>query len=360
MRVISIANQKGGCGKTTTAINLSAGLAYKGRKVLIIDMDPQGHAAMGLAVDSVNWERTVHDALGNAEGIKSQLDEVIVEINENLHIAPSTIELSTFEQNLSMIPGREIRLKKAIAGLHVSYDYIIIDTPPSLGLLTFNSLMAATEVFVPIEMGLFSLHGISRLFDILGIIKEKTNSEIRTKIIATMFDKRTRIAREVLKEIEENLNGASFNTVINSSVKIREAAGHGKSIFDYAKNTAAGENYMELVKEVMAEEGIPDIVKERESYYLPATTGKTRFIVHAPEAKCVKVVGAFNGWSQGEDSLLERDVDGFWSKEVYLAPGVYQYKFLIDDFWTEDQNNPRVARDSFGRTNSVIEVGKEV
>ena len=359
MRIISIANQKGGCGKTTTAINLSAGLARKGRNVLIIDLDPQGHAAMGLAVDVHNPERTIHDALGDPEGKKLPLSEVILKLNENLDIAPSGIGLSTFEQNLSMIPGREYRLKEAIAGLNRSYDYIIIDSPPSLGLLTFNSLMAATEVFVPVEMGLFSLHGISRLLDILGLIQEKVNREIRVKLIATMFDKRTRIARDVLKEIEKHFDGALFDTVINSSVVIREAAGHGMSIHDYAKNSKAGDNYMQLVREVMAEEEIPGIVKELEEEHQLARTEKIKFAVHAPEAHSVKIAGIFNGWSQGDDSLLERHEDGVWSKEVFLAPGVYQYKFLIDDVWTEDRNNPYVVRDEFGGRNSIIEVTRE-
>lgn len=356
MRIISIANQKGGCGKTTTAINLSAGLAHEGRKVLLIDLDPQGHAAMGLAIDTNNFEKTVHDVLGDAEGSNSVLDEVIVKVNKNIDIAPSNIELSLFEQKLSMIPGRENRLKEAIAGLCRSYDYIIIDCPPSLGLLTFNALMAATEVFVPIEMGIFSLHGTSRLLEILDLIREKTGREIRVKVIATIFDKRTRIAKEILKEIEDHFKGSMYQTVIGSSVKLREAAGYGRSIHDYAKKSKAGNDYMALVKEVISEEEIPGLVKKREGSFLQPDTGKMEFLIRAPEAHCVKVVGTFNNWGQSEESLLERHEDGVWSKEVLLAPGVYQYKFLIDDIWAEDQNNTRVVEDAFGGKNSVIEI----
>jgi chromosome partitioning protein len=356
MRIISIANQKGGCGKTTTAINLSAGLALKERKVLLIDLDPQGHAAMGLGIDTNNLEKTVRDALGDAEGTNSVLDEVIAEVNENMDIVPSNIELSLFEQKLSMVPGRENRLKEAIAGLCRSYDYIIIDCPPSLGLLTFNALMAATEIFVPIEMGLFSLHGTSRLLEILDLIREKTGREIRVKVIATLIDQRTRIAKEILKEIEDHFEGSMFKTVIGSSVKLREAAGHGRSIHDFAKKSKASSDYKALAKEVISEEKTPGLVKKREGSFLQPPTGKTEFLIRAPKANCVKVVGTFNNWGQSEDSLLERHEDGVWSKEVLLAPGVYQYKFLIDDIWAEDQNNPRGVEDAFGGRNSVIEI----
>ena len=155
MRVISIANQKGGCGKTTTAINLSACLSLKRRKVLLIDLDPQGHSATGLNIDTDALDKTVHHALGNAGGTKIALDEVTAKVTENFDIAPSNLGLSTFEHNLSMIKGRETRLREAIEGLNQLYDYVIIDCPPSLGLLTFNALMASSEVFIPIEMGLF-------------------------------------------------------------------------------------------------------------------------------------------------------------------------------------------------------------
>ena len=150
MRVISIANQKGGCGKTTTAINLSACLSLKRRKVLLIDLDPQGHSATGLNIDTDALEKSIHHALGNAEGKRIGLDEVTVKIAENFDVAPSNIELSTFEHNLSKIKGRETRLREAIEDLNQPYDYLIIDCPPSLGLLIFNSLIASTEVFIPI------------------------------------------------------------------------------------------------------------------------------------------------------------------------------------------------------------------
>lgn len=281
MRIISIANQKGGCGKTTTAINLSACLAVKGRKVLLVDLDPQGHSAMGLNIDTDTLEKTVHDALGNSEGMKLALDDVTIKVAENFDIAPSNIGLSTFEQNLSGIQGRETRLKEAIEGLYQHYDYIIIDCPPSLGLLTFNSLMASNEVFIPIEMGLFSLHGTGKLLGILNLVRKKTEHKIRVKVIATMFDRRTRIAKEIIKDMGNHFRSSMFQTVINSNVKLRESAGFGKSIVDYAIKSKGYRDYMALAREVLAEEnmiGVVRPVRQKEHSFQPAINKNAIFL----------------------------------------------------------------------------------
>jgi len=357
MRIVSIANQKGGCGKTTSAINLSACLAHKGRKVLLIDMDPQGHSAMGLNIDTDTLEKTVHDALGNAEGMKLALDDISIKVAENFDIAPSNIGLSTFEQDLSGIQGRETRLKEAIESLYQHYDYIIIDCPPSLGLLTFNSLMTSTEVIVPIEMSLFSLHGISKLLEIIKLVREKTGHEIRIKVIATIYDKRTRISKEVLQDIKNHFKDSMFRTVVNTNVKLKEAASFGKSIVDYDQKAKGFSDYMAFAKEVIAEEKVlgTGLVKQTKPFPLPTMVEK-QFFYHASKANCVKIVGTFNNWTTSEESLMERKKDGTWSKRIYLAPGTYQYRFLIDDVWVEDQNSSYQVDNSFGGKNSVVEI----
>lgn len=233
MRIISIANQKGGCGKTTTAINLSACLSLAKRKTLLIDMDPQGHAGMGLDILSGEAAMTIFEVLANPAGKDIPLDEVIIPTTEHLSIAPSDIALSMFEQHQSMVDGRENRLKQAINGLTESFDYIIIDCPPSLGLLTFNALMASTEVLIPIDMGLYSLHGTGRLLEILDLVREKTGHTLHFKVVATMCDRRTRLAKEVLQNIREHFGSAMCTTVISTNVKLNEAASHGKAIADY-------------------------------------------------------------------------------------------------------------------------------
>jgi hypothetical protein len=248
-----------------------------------------------------------------------------------------------------MARGRDTKLRKAIEGSSQNYDYIVIDCPPSLGLLTFNSLMASTEVFIPVEMGMFSLHGTSKLLEIIDLVRNKTGHEIRVKVIATMFDRRTRIAHEVLQNVRNNFEGWMFNTVINTNVSLKEAAGFGKSIVDYATKSKGYSDYMSLTKEVVAEEKRVGMAK-------PAQIVK-QFLFYAPEANSVRIVGNFNNWVPTKESLMERSQDGTWSKGVTLSPGKYQYRFLVDDIWVEDKNNPRAVENPFGGKNSIIEVG---
>ena len=357
MRVISIANQKGGCGKTTSAINLSACLAYKGRKVLLIDMDPQGHSAVGLNIRTSELEKTVCDTLYDSNGDKAALNDVTVKVDDNFDIAPSNISLSALEQHLSKVQGRETKLKEAIDGLYQIYDYVIIDCPPSLGLLTFNSLIASTEVMVPIEMSLFSLHGISKLLKIIDLVREKTGHEVRIKVVATMVDKRTRISKEVLQEIQKHFQNSMFITIIHANVTLKEAASFGKSIVNYDQKSAGFRDYMALAKEVITEEKILDKrpVKRKRPFPI-GTMVEKQFIFDAPNASCVKIAGTFNNWNTSEESLMERKRDGTWSKRIHLSPGTYQYRFLIDDEWVADQNNSNQVNNPFGGKNSVIKI----
>ena len=358
MRIISIANQKGGCGKTTTAINLSACLAIDERKVLLIDLDPQGHCSMGLGIDTDTLDKTIHDALGNVEGVRIALDDMVFEIAENFYLCPSNIGLSTFEQHHSMVDGRETKLKEAIEGLYKVYDYIIIDCPPSLGLLTFNSLIASTEIFIPIEMGLFSLHGTSRLMDIIGLVQNKLGYEIRVKVIAMMYDGRTRIAKEVLKEIENHFKDSMFHTVINSTVKLREAAGFGKSIVGYSRNSRGYTDFMALAKEILEEERIPGVLQPKIEEKKLVQTDKINkvFSYYSLQADRVGIVGDFNHWSEDEAFIMQRDDEGTWSKEIPLAPGIYEYKFVVDGNWLLDQTNPNTVVTPSGIRNSVIAI----
>ncbi len=358
MRIIAIANQKGGCAKTTTAINLSACLALKGQKVLLIDMDPQGHSSTGLGIKTDELEKTIYDVLCCSPVPEKMLDDVTIQVAESFHIAPSNLILSVIEQNLFTTQGRETRLKEAIESLVQDYDYIMIDCPPSLGLLTFNSLMASTEVFIAIDMGFFSLHGTGKLLEIINMVQDKTGHSIRVKVIATMYDRRTRIAREILQDIKNHFEDSMFLTVIHSNVKLKEAASFGKSIVDYGKGSQGLRDYMALAQEVISEENIPGIQKapkQREALSPPSKT-KRQFFIHAPKANDVRIVGSFSNWIPTDDYSMERMENGTWTKTIALAPGKYQYRFVVDDVWTEDHNNPNSVENPFGDRNSLIEV----
>jgi chromosome partitioning protein len=311
---------------------------------------------MGLHIDPAGRQNTLHDALGNAQGARVDLDHVIVSAGENLDVAPSDLGLSTFEQHLSMVQGRETRLKQAIESLHKPYDYIIIDCPPSLGLLTFNALMASTEVFIPIEMSVFSLHGTGKLLEILDLVRTKTGHEIRVKVLATLFDGRTRMANEVLRDMEEHFRDSLFSTTIHASVRLREAAAQGKPVVACGRRSKASADYMSLTQEVLAEEKLPELSKATGSGDSLRTHRKTQFSIHAPQATSVKVVGNFSNWTQDAGFALDRCEDGNWSKEILLPPGVYQYKFLVDGRWVEDQNNPNLVQDPYGGKNAVLEI----
>lgn len=359
-RVISIANHKGGCGKTTTSINLAACLAAQNKTVLLIDMDPQGHSGSGLKIKSTESSIMVHQALSNGVNKKYSLNDVIVPVNEYLDIAPSDIGLSTLGQKMSDEAHKESKLKKAINGLDRTYDYILIDCPPNLGFLTFNALFASTEVIIPIEMSFFSLHGTSRLLEVIELVRTKTGHNLRLRVLATMFDKRTRISREVLDNLKSNFGKLLFDSVIHSNVKLREAASYGMSIVDYDKRCVGYEKYLGLAKELIAWEksGKAPMKKMQEEKKAPLQNRiGTRFAFHAPSASSIKVVGNFNNWTPTDDCQMKKEKSGMWSKTLDLEPGTYQYKFIIDEVWVEDKTNPKSIDSPFGGRNSIIKVG---
>jgi len=366
MRTIAIVNQKGGCGKTITAINLSAFLAREKRRVLLVDMDPQGHATLGLQRDSEEPDKTMYDVLSGEKGGETVgLRDIIRPAVENLDVAPADVLLSAIPQRLGAIFGRENKLADALAGVEGEYDYVIIDCPPSVGVLTFNALKACAEAFIPVDPSFFSLHGIGKLLETLGVLKQKTGHEIHIRALATLYTGRVAFMREVVAEIREHFSDRSFDTVIRFSVKLAEAASHGLPITHYSKRCVGFKDYQALAKEVIrdeAEMGLTEIIGlTRESEAAASapqpTDDRVLFTLEAPGAKSVQLAGDFNEWQpDGEEMEL---VGRVWHRFVPLKPGHYQYRFVVDGRWQNDPANPQIEPSPFGEDNSVVELNEK-
>jgi chromosome partitioning protein len=252
MRIIAIINQKGGCGKTTTGINLAACLARLGQKTLLVDMDPQGHCGVGLAVPEDQIERTIYDTLiESTDGKTSKLPEVVWQIASDFDLAPSNIKLAAFEQIFAGRPGREDRLLRALDTVRQTYDWCVIDCPPSVGLLTFNALRACDEVLVPVETGFFSLHGLAKVMETLELLKERCNKDVLIRVLPTLYDTRTKLAREVLQELRAKFRDYLMESVVNFNTKLKEAASFGQPITEYDPGSRGYKDFVNLARELM-------------------------------------------------------------------------------------------------------------
>ncbi len=251
-RIIAIANQKGGVGKTTTAINLSACLAEAGKRVLTIDLDPQGNMTSGLGVDKGEVENTVYELMLDECSIKESMADTVV---EGMKVIPSNVNLAGAEIELLGIPEKEYILKNAVDYIKEDYDFIIIDCPPSLNMLTINAMTTADTILVPIQCEYYALEGLSQLMHTIDLVQQRLNSNLKIDgIVFTMYDARTNLSNQVVDNVRANLDTKIYKTLIPRNIRLAEAPSYGLPIHMYDTKSAGAESYRLLAKEVMERE----------------------------------------------------------------------------------------------------------
>lgn len=405
MRTVAIANQKGGCGKTTVSINLAACLAREGRRTLLVDVDPQGHCALGLAVPEEQIELSVFDVLRTAN-TKDSIDiaRTIWQITANFDLCPATTALSRFEPEVIGSPDAEDRLAAALSTISDRYDFVIVDCPPHIGLLTRNALRAAGEVIIPVDTGYFSLQGLTKQLETIESIRSSREEPLEIRVLANLYDVRTKLGREILNELKRKFEPLMCHTFINFNTKLREGASFGQPITEYDPGSMGFRDFVRLARELVAAGG-PDLVpttllrqaddlaakaerllattkplfgkngcngdhiqnhipstpeqveaKIQEIYGVTRTADGVLFVTEAPKAARVSVAGDFNNWSPESTPMIPNGDGSCFRAMLPLAPGRYRYRYVIDGQWTRDPHNEAIEANPFGDVDSVVEV----
>jgi len=406
MRTIAVVNQKGGCGKTTVSINLASALAELGRRTLLVDMDPQSHCAVGLAVPEEQIEQSIYDVLiGTSRNESVRLAEILWRIGDNLELAPANIDLSAFDQQMTGVSEREFCLKNILQKMENEYDCVVVDCPPAVGLLTFNALRAATDVIVPVETGYFALHGLSKQLETLHTLCKRCSQQINVRVLASMYDVRTKMAREILAELRAHFNDKMFQTVVNFNTKLKEASSFGQPISEYDPASKGQRDFLALAEEVIdsqkrqqrselvnslsdqldaistsadelmqsakpaavkpvriqtTEEQQPQPmnvnIKLTEYYGVSQINDAVVFVTLYPRANAVQLAGDFNNWQPSNTPLQKVGDSGVWQTKLKLPIGKYRYRLVVDGQWQQDPYNSAVESNPFGGFNSIVEV----
>jgi chromosome partitioning protein len=356
MRTIAVVNQKGGCGKTITSINLSAFLAMARRRVLLVDLDPQAHSTLGLSVGQGTPSRTMYDVFRAATGgPRIPISDITRPVGENFDLAPSDILLSAVSDSLTDVGGRENILARVLDEVADRYDYVIIDCPPNVGLLTFNALKACGQALIPMDPSFFSLHGIGKLFETFEVLEKQTGHRVSGRVLITLYSGRSPFVKAVVDEVHQHLAGHHFETVVRHSVKLAEAASHGVPITRYATQSVGYQDYQALANEILQQEATPATIA-------PAAAGTAAppsvtpdgvmFSFEAPGAFLVQLAGDFNGWSPEKTEM--EPMGRVWKKLLKLAPGRYRYRYVFDGQWHSDPLNAAVEPSPFGGNDSLL------
>jgi chromosome partitioning protein len=312
---------------------------------------------------NIETQDSIYNVLSNLSPRKLKFKNIIVKIENNFDLVPSNILLGTIEQELAEEIGRESKLKEQLVELGDAYDYILIDCPPNLGLLTINAIRASQEVIIPVETSRFSLVGVERLIEIIDLIKERLGHPVTYKILITIFDSRLRHSFNMLDKIRKEFSQKLFNTIIHINVKLKESNVIGKSLISFDKYSRGAKDYFSLAREIMFEgrqappvkprdirEKMKEIVQEKIKDFTEMT-----FSLTAPQAKDVYVAGDFNNWALDETYKLKQN-NGTWLTKIPLKQGSYRYRFVVDGKWQEDPQNSHTQKNPFGEPDSLLEV----
>jgi chromosome partitioning protein len=340
-------------------------------------LDPQGHASFGLRASNLPTDKSIYYVLTDSPEKRRSLDSCIANVSRNFDIVPSNIQLSTLEQEFKGKEGAVSELYRVLSSYPSTYDYIMIDCPPSLGFLTFNALRAADQVIVPIDMSAFTLMGVGKLLGMLELIKMKIGHVPRLNALATLFDIRTTYSESVFEEVKAFFGDQMFQTVIRLNVALKRAVSEGVSIIDFDKTSNGAKDYTALCYETLRLDGVKhpekptassisvQVPEKRESVSSPQEEieksfepdiKEVTFALESSAAKDIYVAGDFNDWKINDESRLALGENGCWEKRVPLPHGRYRYKFVVDGEWTIDSKNQAREINTFGSFDSVMEI----
>ena len=372
MKIIAVANQKGGCGKTTTAINLAACLGKKEQRVLLLDLDPQGHASLGFGI----YSDDVRDLYDVFTGEAKLEDVIIPDVFAGVDVVPATMTLAAAEHLPVRSDERDRQLEIHLAGIRHRYDYAVIDCPPAMGLLSLNALMVADLVLIPIEMSLFGLNGIDHMYETIALLGERHGRKIPIRVVPTLVDSRTRLCRQFLHEVGERFADDVSSVMVQFTVRLKEAVRQGVPIIVYDPTSTATVQYLRLAEELRSNlQGEP--ATETEHDRAARITGMKRAFeeararLHKSDArqkvalrlfgyagKHVQIAGEFNDWTP-DRGVITRTVGEDVEKILMLAPGTYQYRYIVDGVWQEDPSNPEQVSNFSGGFNSILHVEEQ-
>ena len=357
MRVIALANQKGGCGKTTTATNLAAALALTDKRVLLIDNDAQGHATLAFGFRERDFSLSTYDLYLTSDIL---VEDAFLEVSSHLHVVPAGIELSAVEQALAREEDKEGRLRSCLRRSAMPYDYVLIDCPPAVSLLTFNALLASGEVIIPVDPSYFSLQSVRKMRETLAMLRERKGHDLIPHILMAEFDTRPRFVRTLMAELEELYADELMDTIVHHTVRFKEAAGTATPVVEMDPDSRGAVDFRCLARELLAEE--VDVTVAAVDHWVAllhgprsSGTGSMHFEADFPRAKTVRITGSFCDWS-AKGLPLDRREDGVWECHLEMEAGRHEYRYIVDGAWLPDPHNEHTAPNEFGGANSLCVV----